>query len=69
MPTIGTFDDIEINHDVYKGKHCIKKFCECLREYKVKIIDFVKKKMISFTKSMKNIFIIQTATFAKKVRR
>ena len=31
-------------HDVYKGKDCMKKFCESLREHAIKIINFIKKK-------------------------
>ena len=31
-------------HDVYKGKDCMKKFCESLREHAMKIINFIKKK-------------------------
>ena len=43
--TIGTFDDIENNHDVYIGEACMKKFYEYLREHAMKII-YVKKKKI-----------------------
>ena len=31
-------------HDVYRGKDCMKKFCEFLREHAIKIINFIKKK-------------------------
>ena len=31
MSTI-SFKDIENKHDVYRGKICVKKFCESLRE-------------------------------------
>ena len=45
MSTITLFRNIENKHDVYRGKHCMKKFCEILREHAMKIIDFKKKKM------------------------
>ena len=32
------------NHDVCRGKDCMKKFYESLREYGMKIINFKKKK-------------------------
>ena len=35
---------IENKHDVYRGKDCMKKFCEFLREEVMKIINFKKKK-------------------------
>ena len=44
MPTILSFKSIENKHDVYKGKDCMKKFCESLREQAMKIINFKKKK-------------------------
>ena len=44
MPTISSFRSIENKHDVYRGKDCMKKFCEFLRKYAVKIINFKNKK-------------------------
>ena len=44
MSTISSFKHIEIKHDVYRGKGCMKKFCESLREHAMKIISFIKKK-------------------------
>ena len=44
MSTILSFTSIENKHDVYKGNDCIKKFCEFLREHRIKIINFKKKK-------------------------
>ena len=38
MPTISSFRSIENKHDVYRGKDCMKKFCESLRENAMKII-------------------------------
>ena len=31
MSTTSSFRSIEIKHDVYKGKDCMKKFCESLK--------------------------------------
>ena len=44
MSTISLFRSIEKKHDVYKGKDCMEKFCESLREPKIKITNFKKKK-------------------------
>ena len=44
MSTISSFRSIENKHDVYRGKDCMKKFCEFLREHAIKIINFKKKK-------------------------
>ena len=44
MSTISSFRSIENKHDVYRGKDCMKKFCESLREHAMKIINFKKKK-------------------------
>ena len=45
MSTILLFKDIEIKHDVHRGRDCMKKFCESLKEHFVKIINFKKKNM------------------------
>ena len=50
MSTISLFRSIENKHDVYRGKDCMKKFCEFLREHAMKIINFKKKKMKLLTK-------------------
>ena len=42
MSTIPLFRSIENKHDVYRGKDCMKKFCEYLRENAMKIINFKK---------------------------
>ena len=44
MSTISSFRSIENKHDVYRGKDCMKKFCEFLREHTMKIINFKEKK-------------------------
>ena len=45
MPTISSFISIENKHDVYRGKDCMKRFCEFLREHTLNIINFKKKIM------------------------
>ena len=44
MSTISSFRSTEKKNDVYRGKYCMKKFCEFLREHTMKIISFKKKK-------------------------
>ena len=45
MSTILLFKDIENKHDVQRGRDCMKKFCESLKEHFVKTINFKKKNM------------------------
>ena len=45
-----SFKSIEKNHDVYKDKDCMKKFCEYLREHTMEIINLKKKKVKLLTK-------------------
>ena len=33
VSTVSSFKNIENKHDVYRGKDCMKKFCEFLREH------------------------------------
>ena len=40
MSTISLFRSIGNKHDVYKGKDCMKKFCEFSREHAMKITIF-----------------------------
>ena len=44
MSTISPLKSIENKCDVYRGKDCMKKFCESLIEHAIKIINFKKKK-------------------------
>ena len=44
MSTISSFKSIENKHDAYRGRDCMKKFCEYLREHAMEIITFIKKK-------------------------
>ena len=41
---ISLFKSIENNHYAYRGKTCMKKFCECLGEYAIETIVSRKKK-------------------------
>ena len=41
-------------HDVYRGKDCMKKFCEFLRKHPMKLIYFLKKKMKLLPKEHRN---------------
>ena len=50
MSTISSFRSIENKHDVYRGKDCMKKFCESLKEHAMKIINCKTKKMNLLTK-------------------
>ena len=50
MSTISSFKSIEKKHDLFRGKDCMKKFCESLRDHAMKIINFKKKKNILLTK-------------------
>ena len=36
MSTIWPFRSMKNKHDVYRGKNCMKKFCESLREHAMK---------------------------------
>ena len=50
MSTISSFKSIGNKHDLYKGKDCMRKFCESLREQAMMIINFKKKQMKLLTK-------------------
>ena len=58
MSTISSFKSIENKHNVHRGKDCMKKICESLREHTMEIIIFKKKKRKLLTneqqKSYKN---------------
>ena len=44
MSTTSSFKSIENKYDVYRGKDCMKKFFESLREQAMEIDNFKKKK-------------------------
>ena len=50
MSTIWAFDHIEGKHTLHRGKNCMKKICESLREQAKNVIDIEKKKMLPLTK-------------------
>ena len=56
---ISSFKSIENKDDVYRGKDCMKRFCESLREHARKIINLKKKKWIYLQKSSRNHMKIQ----------
>ena len=45
MSTIQSFKSIENKHDIFRGRDCMKKFCESLREHVMDIINCKKEKM------------------------
>ena len=47
MSTISSFRSIENKHDVYRGKDCMKKFCESLKEHAMKMINFLKNEVFN----------------------
>ena len=49
MSTLSAFRSIENKHDVCRGKDCMRKFCESIREHAMKII-LKRKKMKLLTK-------------------
>ena len=50
MSTISSFKSIGNKHDVYRGKDCMKKFCESLRQHAMEVINSKKKNMRLLTK-------------------
>ena len=44
MSTISSLRSIENKLDVFRGKNCMKKVCEFLREHAMKITNFKKEK-------------------------
>ena len=56
MSTISIFKCIENNHDVYRGKDCMEKFCESLREHAMKIVNLKKEKMKLSTKKQQECY-------------
>ena len=45
MSTILSFKSIENKHNIYRGKNCMKTFCECSRKHEMDIIAFKRQKM------------------------
>ena len=55
VSTLSSFRSIDNRHDIYRGKDCMKKFCEFLRKHAMKIINFKKKKSGVFNKKAEDI--------------
>ena len=47
MSIIFSSKSIQNKHDVYRGKDCMKKFCESLEQYAINITNFLKKMKLS----------------------
>ena len=45
MSAISLYRSIENKHDIHRGRDCMEKFCELLREHAMNIINFKEKKM------------------------
>ena len=57
MSTISSFISTKNEHDVYRSKDCMRKFCGPLREHAIKIINFKKKKMKLLTKEQQESYV------------
>ena len=44
MSAICEFHDMKNKHDKYRGKGCMKRFCEILKEHAMEILNFSKRK-------------------------
>ena len=70
MTTIWTIYGIEKKNDVYKGEDYMEKLCESLRENKMNIINFRKRRMIPLTnKEYKSYLNQKSCLICKNVRR
>ena len=54
MSTVSSIKSRGNKHDVQRGKDCMKKFCESLREHAMRIINFKKKKWNYLRNSNRN---------------
>ena len=52
------FDTTKNKIDYYRGKNCLKNFCQDLREHAVKISNYEQKEMVPLTKKKKKKSII-----------
>ena len=66
MSAIWIFDGKENNHNIYRCKDSIKKFCKSLREQTMEIINFLKKKMMPLTKEKYELCLNQTNSYLQK---
>ena len=67
MFTISSLKTIENKHDVYRGKDCMKQFCEFLGEHAMEIINFTNNKMKLLTNGQQKSY--ENATFATIVKK
>ena len=44
VPAMSSFKCIENEHDVYRGKDCVKMFCKSLKEHAMEVVNIKKKK-------------------------
>ena len=51
-----SFDAIKNKLNCYRGRDCMKGFCEDLREHAMKIIDYEEKEMIPLTNEQNNFY-------------
>ena len=56
MSATSSFKSTENNHDLYRGKDCMKKFCESLREQAKKTINFKTKNIKLLTKEQEELY-------------
>ena len=56
ISTICSFSSVGNKHGFYRGKGCMKKFCNFEREHAMKIINFKKKKMNLLTKELQELY-------------
>ena len=67
MSAISSVKSLEENHGVYRGKDCMKKFCEYPRECSMEIINFKTKKGGCEQKNSRNHMKMQNSViFLKK---
>ena len=67
MSPTSSFRSIENKHGVYRDNDYMKKFCEFVREYAMKIINYKKKKQKIVNKSGRNYMKMQKSViFLKK---
>ena len=66
MSTISSCKSIENKCDVYRGKDCMKKFCEPLRKHAMKIINF-KKTNKNYMKMQKFVIFVKKNSKIKNI--
>ena len=65
MPKVLGFDHIEDKHTLYRGKDCMKRFCEYLTEHAKSTIIFWKEKNVTVNKNRIKIIYRCRCIFAK----